>query len=213
MQFKEFGKIPRLYRRVTISEKIDGTNAAVGIEDDLLGQWETGSVLGEGVVVNVDPARSWLVYAQSRNRIITPEQDNHGFARWVRENATELAIVLGTGLHFGEWWGSGIQRGYGLQKGEKRFSLFNTKRWTPNGENALADGSEALKGLGVVPVIYDGMYDESIVAESLHILETLGSKAAPGFFRPEGIIIYHTAGGYYTKVTFNGDGNKGMDGR
>ena len=50
--------------------------------------------------------------------------------------------------------------------------------------------------------------DERIVGESLHILETLGSKAAPGFFRPEGIIIYHTAGGYYTKVTLNGDGNK-----
>ena len=31
------------------------------------------------------------------------------------------------GRHFGEWWGSGIQRGYGLD--EKTFSLFNAYRW------------------------------------------------------------------------------------
>ncbi len=35
--------------------------------------------------------------------------------------------------YFGEWWGSGVQRGYGLQKGDKRFSLFNVSRWALHG--------------------------------------------------------------------------------
>ena len=51
-----------------------------------------------------------------------------GFARWVETNRERLITLLGPGLHFGEWWGSGIQRGYGLTKGDKRFSLFNVER-------------------------------------------------------------------------------------
>jgi hypothetical protein len=69
-----------------------------------------------------------MMLAGSRSQYITPERDNHGFARWVQDDADEL-WALGEGRHFGEWWGSGIQRGYGLQKGEKRFSLFNVARW------------------------------------------------------------------------------------
>ncbi len=64
------------------------------------------------------------MFIGSRTRWITAQDDNHGFARWVEGNKQEL-LKLGAGRHFGEWWGSGIQRGYGLQKGEKRFSLFN----------------------------------------------------------------------------------------
>lgn len=65
-EFQEFRKIPRLNRTVIVTEKLDGTNACVVVEDD-------GSVA-----------------AQSRSRIITPEQDNYGFARWVAEHAEEL---------------------------------------------------------------------------------------------------------------------------
>src|SRR5262249_48952948 len=120
IEFRAWPKLARLRRPFVITEKIDGTNAAIGFQE---------------VEESVDNACCYLighglpltaVYAQSRNRIITPEQDNHGFARWVHDNAFALFEVLGLGLHFGEWWGSGIQRGYGLPKGEKRFSLFNT---------------------------------------------------------------------------------------
>ncbi|HLE80817.1 MAG TPA: RNA ligase family protein, partial [Dehalococcoidia bacterium] len=99
--FQEFGKIYRLSRDCIITEKIDGTNAQVVVLED-------GRVL-----------------AGSRNRWITPEADNFGFARWVKEHEEELRS-LGPGRHYGEWWGSGIQRGYGLK--EKRFSLFNVSR-------------------------------------------------------------------------------------
>src|SRR5436305_1822690 len=100
IEFNAFPKIARLNRECVITEKIDGTNASILIDED-------------GVVM-----------AGSRTRWITPENDNFGFAKWVEANKSEL-MKLGVGHHFGEWWGSGIQRGYGLTKGEKRFSLFN----------------------------------------------------------------------------------------
>jgi len=99
-----------------ITEKIDGTNAAIGVVQT---GWD-----GEAGAVSRPHYR---VYAQSRTRIITPQSDNMGFAAWVQQHAEVLAQTLGEGLHFGEWWGVGIQRGYGLS--ERRFSLFNTARW------------------------------------------------------------------------------------
>ena len=97
--FEAFPKIARLSREIVITEKIDGTNAQIYITED------------------------GKIQAGSRNRIITPEQDNFGFARWVEENHEDL-LLLGEGRHFGEWWGQGIQRRYNLE--EKRFSLFNS---------------------------------------------------------------------------------------
>src|SRR5687767_3287692 len=102
LEFLEFPKMARLSREVIISEKIDGTNAQILITED--GGFYTGS----------------------RNRWVTPEQDNFGFSKWAHENK-ELLMKLGVGRHFGEWWGAGIQRTYGLK--EKRFSLFNSSRW------------------------------------------------------------------------------------
>jgi hypothetical protein len=36
-------------------------------------------------------------------------------------------------------------------------------------------------------------------------LKANGSYAVPGFMDPEGIVIYHTAGGHLYKKTFEGD--------
>jgi hypothetical protein len=175
-EFVAFPKIPRLFRDIVITEKIDGTNAAVGVTED-----------GD-------------VYAQSRKRIITPQSDNFGFARWVEENAALLADILGAGLHFGEWWGSGIQRGYGLRNGEKQFSLFNTSRW-----GHFADEGSGLPGLGVVPVLHEGVFDLNDVRVLLDHLREHGSQAAPGFMNPEGVIVLHPASNYLFKATIHGD--------
>src|ERR1700744_5037408 len=94
-EFKPWPKTPRYFRDITITEKIDGTNAAIGIQP----------VAGSDYP---------MVYAQSRKRIITKDDDNYGFARWVYDNCETLVEDLGYGLHFGEWWGKGIQRSYGL---------------------------------------------------------------------------------------------------
>lgn len=172
MDFVEFPKIARLSRECVITEKIDGTNGCICIGEN--GEFLIGS----------------------RTRWITPENDNHGFARWAMENKDEL-MRLGPGTHFGEWWGSGIQRGYGLVKGEKRFSLFNVHRW--------ADAAIRPACCGVVPTIYRGMFTTDLVEEALNELRNHGSLASEGFMKPEGIVIFHTAGGYRFKKTIERD--------
>lgn len=172
--FMAFPKIARLNREIVVTEKLDGTNAQIEIND-------TGDE---------------IVSAGSRNRYITPEMDNHGFARWVAANRDEL-LKLGPGRHYGEWWGSGIQHGYGLTKGEKRFSLFNVARW--------GDGETRPACCGVVPTLYRGMFSQAAIDEALERLRTQGSVAAPGWMKPEGLIVYHTASGTLYKVTLEND--------
>jgi len=103
VEFKPWPKIPRdKGNTVTITEKIDGTNACVIVRD--------GEVVG----------------MQSRNRLIKPGDDNMGFAFWVHENRDALA-TLGDGYHYGEWAGPGIQKNPHMLE-EKAFFLFNTFR-------------------------------------------------------------------------------------
>lgn len=166
-EFTAFPKIPRLNREVVVTEKIDGTNAQIIVSDD-------GNE----------------IHAASRKTLITLETDNAGFARWVHENKEEL-LRLGPGCHFGEWWGSGIQRGYGLAKGEKRFSLFNTSRW----------GEDRPKCCHVTPVLWHGMFEEMDSTQIIKQLVKEGSHAAPGFMNPEGIVIFHVAGNLMFKKT------------
>lgn len=192
IEFQGFGKIPRLFRDIVITEKIDGTNAAIGIVslDDL----KTYASTEKSVLVD-----GYHVYAQSRKRLIYPGQDNHGFARWAWENARSLVNDLGPGLHFGEWWGSGINRGYGLPKGEKRFSLFNVKRWTD------AKPQFRTPNLDVVPILYRGPFNTETVRDVMEDLRDMGSEAAPGFMNPEGVVVYHTAGNHLFKSTILND--------
>ncbi len=171
-QFAPFPKIARLNRDCVITEKIDGTNAQVIIAED------------------------GTVRAASRTRLVTPLADNYGFATWVMQNA-EALTRLGPGRHFGEWWGTGIQRKYDLA--EKRFSLFNVHRW----EAGLPEGLPA--NVHVVPVIYRGPFSSQAVTLALETLKTSGSQAAPGFKNPEGIVVFHTASSTLYKVTIEGD--------
>jgi RNA ligase len=171
--FTAWPKIARLRRECVVTEKIDGTNAAIG-------------VTAEGV------------YAQSRTRIITPKDDNFGFAAWVAQNSDLLASTLGLGLHFGEWWGAGIQRGYGLK--EKRFSLFNTSVWN------LANLAPAAGiGVSVVPTLYTGIFSTTNVETLVRTLAQFGSQAAPGFMKPEGVVIWHEAARISFKQTIEKD--------
>lgn len=195
--FQAFPKIPRLHRGITITEKIDGTNAAVGVivlEDTN----EEDARLG--TVVEVEDA-SYLVYAQSRTRIIVPGKDNYGFALWVSQHATELAAGLGVGLHFGEWWGVGINRAYDIH--ERRFSLFNTSRWGAESE------TQPPACCSVVPVLGEmDCFDSSLIENIGIALAQTGSVAAPGFKNPEGVVVYHKAANSCFKWTFDGDGHK-----
>ena len=168
IEFREFPKIPRMFRECVITEKIDGTNAQVIVTED------------------------GRVAAASRSRLITPEADNFGFAAWVRDNQDELR-TLGPGHHYGEWWGRGIQRGYGLN--ERRFSLFNVARWE-------ADRPACCH---VVPVLYRGEFCTEVVKSTIDLLNAVGSAAATDFMKPEGVIVWHEAARQMFKITCEKD--------
>jgi len=104
-EFKAWPKIPRgSNENICISEKMDGTNACIVIEDNK------------------------IVAVQSRKRFIKVGDDNFGFASWVESNTAEL-LKLGEGYHYGEWAGAGIQKNPHNIVG-KKFFLFNTSRWS-----------------------------------------------------------------------------------
>jgi hypothetical protein len=166
IEFVEFPKISRLSRDCIVTEKIDGTNASIYI--------------GENEEFLVGSSTRW----------ITPENDHFGFAKWAYENKEEL-LELGVGHHFGEWWGSGIQRAYGLE--ERRFSLFDTKLWRAHGASP--------KCCHVVPVLYEGIFDTNEIRKCLTDLKMFGSVASPGFFDAEGIVVYHEASNTLFKKT------------
>lgn len=200
MEFVPFSKIGRLSRDVIVTEKIDGTNAQIHI----LSEAELTPTL-EPFVFSVGPGVVML--AGSRTRYIKPGDDNFGFAAWAAANAVEL-FKLGPGRHYGEWWGSGIQRGYGLPKGEKRFSLFNVSRWVPFGQTP-GDKQDVLPAcVGLVPTLYTGTFDSFMghVDDILDQLRATGSWAAPGFMNPEGIVAFHIATGTLFKKTLEKDG-------
>jgi hypothetical protein len=175
IEFKAFPKIKRLVGRdgmtVTVTEKIDGTNGLLMIRD------------GEMLV-------------GSRSREIFPNgsikgakgTDNFGFAAWAREHATEL-LTLGNGDHYGEWYGEGIQRQYGLDY--KQFALFNTHR-----------PAESLpKCVSQVPILYQGDYKGiDHIMELWNILATHGSLAAPTFMNPEGLMVFFHGMRQYLKL-------------
>ena len=175
--FVPFPKIPRWHKDVIVTEKIDGTNACIVIPED-----------GSPVV------------CQSRKRVITPGDDNYGFASWVHDNLPTIVHTLGPGRHFGEWWGVGIQRGYGLR--ERRFTPF--ARRGAVGEPAVEIGQGT--GIWTLPVVAILSHPTAAVAEAHSRLALEGSLAVPGYRRPEGFVVYHSAAGQMFKVILNDDG-------
>lgn len=173
MEFEKWPKMTRLEKvPVTITEKIDGTNAQIAIEFDEDGQ----------------P----IVRAGSRNRWITPESDNFGFAQAVAEAARFLYGLLPPGRHYGEWAGPGIQKNP-LNLPEKRFFAFNHWLFDPE---FVARIQEQVPWFDVVPVWWKGtffnQFDETgtvetfrqVVSEGIRLNE---SRQFDG--PPEGFII------------------------
>lgn len=176
-EFRPWGKTPRLNAlHAVVTEKLDGTNALIHITND------------------------GVLYPGSRNRWIQPgkKTDNYGFAQWCEDNHDEL-MKLGAGWHYGEWWGQGIGRGYGMghdkvivngelkdipgAKPRRILSLFNTKRWGAHNPNTPACVS-------VVPTLYDGPFDLAAIYKQVAHLQATGSVAAPGFMDIEGVVAY-----------------------
>lgn len=175
--FQPFSKIPRLRRNCVITEKIDGSNGQLHFDE------------------------AGVLHVGSRNRWLQPGKatDNFGFAAWAYGYQEALFAALGPGRHFGEWWGVGIQRGYGLHL--RRFSLFNPDRYDKEGDRDWGE----LTNVGVVPTLHVGPFSTEAVDATVDLLRSGGSLAAPGFGRPEGVVVFHVASRTLAKVTLEGD--------
>jgi hypothetical protein len=176
LAFESFPKIDRWTNETaTITEKIDGTNAAFTFDPD-----------------------GHLGVVQSRKRIITPgkQSDNAGFAGWVSDNAEQLFALFGPGRHFGEWWGAGIQRTYGAIG--KHFSPFNTKAW-PNDRPMEEVGGVPVKGVPTLAITTLDLLAAELAYAHRRLVER-GSFAMGGFMDPEGCMIYLHRLGRYLKA-------------
>lgn len=173
VDFVKWPKIQRLEKiNIIATEKLDGTNAQVLLRDGL------------------------PMMVGSRNRWITPGKgtDNFGFANWAYEHEAQLRL-LGPGTHYGEWYGCGIGRGYGLL--ERRWALFNIHRPLPDECKAI--------GVELVPLLYHRQADLfngwSILPEVIEHLKVNGSRAVPGYMKPEGVVL--TINGERYKIVFD----------
>lgn len=191
-EFVPWAKTYRLFtgKGIVVTEKIDGTNACIVFDDE-----------GD-------------MFVQSRRRIITPESDNYGFARWATDMQDELFYILGPGRHYGEWWGQGIQRGYGMNR--KVFSVFNTRRWYGGTDEETLDSMDTrsyMAGLAgmitAVPTIYSGHFSEYEILKSANVLRTDGSMAARlqgvDYDNAEGVCIFFPDNGMVMKHVFDND--------
>lgn len=161
--FKSYPKIEQIGKlHMTITQKIHGTNAQIFIEK--LPDHHVGEV--------------WRIRAGSRTRWLSRVDDNYNFAEWVSEYQQELMRFLSEGRHFGEWCGNGINSGEGLP--DKRFVLFEWWKWKDK---------ELPLNMMTVPVLYSGAFSYEKIDEVMNELKEKGSRLAPGYMHPEGVVI------------------------
>lgn len=178
--------VDKVLGNVIVTEKIDGTNACLVFEED------------------------GTMFAQSRNRIITPATDNQGFAKWAYTHEDELFHILGVGRHYGEWWGKGIGRKYDMR--HNVFSLFNTGRFfkaTPGGDDSMATRAKATSlfdQVTGVPTVYTGKYGSPEMEQAITALKETGSYAAArmgiDYDNPEGVCFYFREFDKVAKLVF-----------
>ncbi len=157
-EYKHYPKINRPRNiRVVITQKIDGSNGQIIIQED------------------------GTLTCASRNRVLSLEDDNHGFARWCKDHEQVLVEFLGPGIHYGEWAGPKINSGEGLT--EKKFVLFS---WWDRKDTSIPS-------LTYVPLLVEcnleTVQSNNLIIESLRDLKENGSKLVPGFMNPEGIVV------------------------
>lgn len=170
LEFKSWSKIPRIENETWIAtEKIDGTNGLIAFDDDM------------------------NLHIGSRSKWITSDDDNHGFAKWANENLEDLK-KLGPGYHFGEWYGRGIQRNYGLK--DRRFALFY-----------LSKNANKPDCCHMIPILGKSPTLDELIADCIFKLDIGGSLAVLEYPRPEGFIIQSTLTGKRYKFIIN-EGSK-----
>lgn len=111
-EWATFHNVPPRKRTFVGTVKLHGTNAGISLVDGA------------------------IIY-RSRTRIITPEDDNNGFARAMSAHEPALRTMLaefGSDVAvFGEWCGAGVQSNVGISAEQKMFVIFALRigaEWT-----------------------------------------------------------------------------------
>ena len=179
VNYNSFPSIERLENiYCIISEKIDGTNSLIEIN-------ETNVRFG------------------SRNRYISFSDDNAGFANFFKDYearfedaAKDITTDESYPLRiYGEWFGCGIQRGYGLK--DKFFMPFNSfyseKLIEYQVPNVIAPN-----------IMYTGKFSMEVVDTCMQQLKLNGSGVVKDYKQPEGIVIFFPKYNFRLKETFDG---------
>lgn len=198
--FEPFPKIRRDKLNMIVTEKMDGANCSIHIYHN---EEETGPIIFSD--------DRYSVAAASRKRWITPEgtgekgSDNFGFAQWVKDNAEVLINTLGTGVHFGEWCGPGIQKNRYMMD-TKKFYLFNTSRWEIPYTHNPEWPHELLQ---VVPVLHKGVYDDQVIDELMYNIKHMQLVTTAKYC--EGVVVWCPEADHLRKVTFEHSEGKWKD--
>lgn len=210
LKLKPWNRIPWLFSDVILTEKLDGHTAMIHIERvKRLPRSRVSLVRPTDVVVS-HPAKMddytgktartevWRVWAQNQVRPLQVNHDMSGLAAWVDRHAAELVRVLGPGVHSGTWWGYKIRRGYGLFPDDRRFSLFNTERWSH------LNGTQ-VPGLYCAPILWQDTLGPDTLKQFLRVLDRASkmSAAVPGWECPQGVILYHRDGNMMFQYLFS----------
>lgn len=99
-----------------------------------------GTVKSHGTNAGIGRTNDGTHWCQSRENIITPEKDNAGFATFCHKHKLVFDSIFDKleydkekyvgAVMYGEWCGSGIQKGVGISRLEKMFIVFNIKLLT-----------------------------------------------------------------------------------
>lgn len=127
--FRNLGRpLPKVRYRAKV--KLHGTNTGVQVLDD-------------------------GVFAQSRTQVLTIGDDYKGFAKWVKERESNFAQVhVGTTV-FGEWCGSGVEKGMAVSAlDEKVFAVFGLQIGVGESATLVVEPDEIRARLPAIPGLY-----------------------------------------------------------
>lgn len=198
VSYPSFSSIERLENiYCVISEKIDGTNGLIQI--DYKYDW------------NGQRYDDHLVQFGSRNRYITTTDDNAGFANYFTPHIASICTLAESLINYGdndnpkqdwpiyiygEWFGKGIQRGYGLD--EKYFMPFSSFY----AEHMIKAG---IPNIMMPNIMYTGKFSLEVVDNCMNRLTSGGFHTLiTNYDYPEGVVIYFPKYNFRLKQTFEG---------
>jgi len=128
MMFLKFPSIESFHHKVKAGKKYFSGEMTYNVRPKLHGT-------NAGVVFHPTDG----VYAQSRSRVITPDNDNMGFAKFVNTLGITVSPTQNNiFVVFGEWAGEGIQSKDAITKiGKKVFAPFVVVEYKPSGDEVV----------------------------------------------------------------------------